>query len=57
MTKTTPKSGLDKVILAVDNMTHTEVKDLLNLQGNDVSDSNDSTNSSDIESAIIKKIQ
>ena len=29
MTKTTPKSGLDKVILAVDNMTHTEVKDLL----------------------------
>ena len=34
-----------------------EVKDLLNIQGSEKSDSNDKTNSSDLESTIIKKIQ
>jgi len=34
-----------------------EVKDLLNLQDSNASDINDNTNSSDIESTIIKKIQ
>ena len=34
-----------------------EVKDLLNIQDSGASDVNDSANSSDIESTIIKKIQ
>jgi len=34
-----------------------EVKDLLNIQDSETSDINDSANSSDIESTIIKKIQ
>tara|TARA_Y100000746_G_scaffold95451_1_gene81325 strand:- start:155 stop:493 length:339 start_codon:yes stop_codon:yes gene_type:complete len=34
-----------------------EVKDLLNIKGSDTSDSNDKTNSSDLEGMIIKKIQ
>tara|TARA_B100000965_G_scaffold193877_1_gene161854 strand:- start:122 stop:460 length:339 start_codon:yes stop_codon:yes gene_type:complete len=34
-----------------------EVKDLLNIQESDTSDSNDQINSSDLESTIIKKIQ
>ena len=34
-----------------------EVKNLLNIKGSDSSDSNDKTNSSDLEGAIIKKIQ
>ena len=34
-----------------------EVKDLLNIQDSGASDVNDSANSSDIESSIIKKIQ
>ena len=34
-----------------------EVKDLLNINGSETSDSNDKTNSSDLEGAIIKKIQ
>ena len=36
---------------------NSEVKDLLNIKDSDNSDLNDNTNSSDIESTIIKKIQ
>jgi len=34
-----------------------ELKDLLNIQESNTTDSNDNTNSSDLESTIIKKIQ
>ena len=52
-----PTPGNEEVSPETFSDNNNEVRDLLNLKGNDVSDANDSTNSSDIESAIIKKIQ